>query len=102
MRDDRLQPENTSQDENDDATMDAFTERCLELDRSQPDTPVDLFALCWASSNAPASAPGKEALGILKGVRLDNAESEELSKVLDNPQKPMKFGQARWPRSFST
>ncbi len=56
---------------------DAYAERCLELARSQPDTPAELAALCWAVSNAPASKPGKEAFAVLQGGRLEHAEPAE-------------------------
>jgi thiol-disulfide isomerase/thioredoxin len=65
---------------------DAFAERCLDLARSQPGTPAELAALCWAVSNAPGSEPGKEAFAILKGGRLDHADPAELLKALNSAQ----------------
>jgi thiol-disulfide isomerase/thioredoxin len=62
----------------------AFAERCLELARLHPDTPAELAALCWATGNAPASAPGKEAFAILEGGRIDRADPAVLMWALES------------------
>ena len=60
-----------------------FAERFLKLAQERPRTREELFALCWAVVNAPASEPGKKALAILEGGRLADAEPGESVKALD-------------------
>ena len=52
-----------------------FAERCWKLAQERPNTREELFALCWAVMNAPASEPGKKALAILESGRLANCRS---------------------------
>ena len=60
-----------------------FAERFLKLAQERPGTREELFALCWAVVNAPASEPGKKALAILDEGRLAGAEPGELLKALE-------------------
>ena len=60
-----------------------FAARCLKLAQEKPGTREEVFALCWAAVNAPASEPGKKAFAILEGGRLAHADSVELSQALE-------------------
>ena len=60
-----------------------FAAHCLKLAQEKPGTREEVFALCWAVANAPASEPGKKALAILDGGGLARADSVDLSQALE-------------------
>ncbi len=60
-----------------------FAGRFLKLAQERPKTREELFALCWAVVNAPASEPGKKALALLEEGRLADAQPGEIVKALD-------------------
>ncbi len=62
---------------------DLFAAACLKLAQEKPGTREEVFALCWAVANAPASEPGKKALAILDGGGLARADSVDLSQALE-------------------
>jgi peroxiredoxin len=61
-----------------------FAKRSPKPAETQPDTPAAPLTDLWrAACNAPGSAAGKRALGILKGGRLARADADELVKALE-------------------
>src|SRR5262249_10956134 len=66
-----------------------FAERSLKPAETHPDTPAASLTDLWrAACNAPGSAAGKRALGILKGGRLARADAEELVQALEWGHSP--------------
>ncbi len=59
-----------------------FAERFWKLAQERPNTREELFALCWAVMNAPASEPGKKALAVLENGRLAGADVGDLSEAI--------------------
>ena len=62
--------------------VEPYAERFWKLAHERPNTREELFALCWAVMNAPASEAGKKALAILEGGRLAGSDPGDLRQAL--------------------
>jgi RNA polymerase sigma-70 factor (ECF subfamily) len=62
--------------------VEQFAGRFWKLAQERPNTREELFALCWAVMNAPASEPGMNALAVLENGRLSNADPGDLWEAL--------------------
>ncbi len=64
-----------------------FAGRFWKLAQERPNTREELFALCWAVLNAPASEAGKKALAVLESGRLAGSDPGDLWQALDTARR---------------